>query len=744
MKCPKCAFENPADIIFCGRCGSRLDSVITDPSATQTYIPPVSTLKVGSVLNQRYQIIDELGRGGMGRVYKAMDLEIDEKIAIKVLNPEIYGDKRIIERFRNELKIARKIRHKNVCQMFDLERGEGIYFITMEYVSGDDLKTTIQRLGRISEGKILIIAKQICKGLGEAHARGVVHRDLKPHNIMIDRAGDVRLMDFGIARTQVTEGLTETGAMIGTPEYMSPEQAMGEKIDKRSDIYSFGIILFELATGRTPFKGDTAVSVAMKHKTEIPPEPREFNEHISPKLNDLILKCLEKDREKRFQSVDEILSEIGDIEEGRPSTDKLVPYKPSSVEILRKRLPVFSVLGILVLVILAVITVRLLLPRKERPAAVPEFVLSISSDPEGASVYLGDQFLGLTPLDRPVKSGSHALKLVKEGYQTTEENIEITANANRTFTLYELEEAVKTGVLEVKSAPEKAEVSINEEKKGMTPLRMELEAGTYSLSIAHPGFQITREEILIKAGGHTAKLYILDRKPAAKYALRVTSEPSEAGIYIDGTYVGTTPRNLELSQGTGGMRLQKDGWLAKDLRLNLKAGTNPPKHVLLQPVTFNLSVNSTPPGAKVYWDDQDLGFTPLTGKYPTGTYKLRIVMEGYCTEEASIVLNQDREELFELIPAVKVNLQIKVMPKADVFMDGKMQGEVPPYLTLEVIPGTHIFEFREKDSGKKYAAKLLVEPAEGWELRMYMEDGRLIQRNLDTGEQKVTRLKISN
>jgi len=119
-------------------------------------------------------------------------------------------------------------------------------------------------------------------------------------------------------------------------------------------------------------------------------------------------------------------------------------------------------------------------------------------------------------------------------------------------------------------------------------------------------------------------------------------------------------------------------------------------------------------------------------------------MEGYCTEEASIVLNQDREELFELIPAVKVNLQIKVMPKADVFMDGKMQGEVPPYLTLEVIPGTHIFEFREKDSGKKYAAKLLVEPAEGWELRMYMEDGRLIQRNLDTGEQKVTRLKISN
>jgi serine/threonine protein kinase len=268
MKCPKCSFDNPGNSIFCSRCGSRLEAPTQDPSVTQAYVPPFARLSVGSVVDERYQIIEELGRGGMGRVYKALDVEIDEKIAIKVLNPEISLDAKTIERFRNELKLARKIRHKNVCQMYDLVKASGMYFITMEYVSGEDLKSTVNRLGQLSEGKSLLIAKQICKGLAEAHSRGIVHRDMKPQNVMIDRAGDVRIMDFGIARSQMSAGLTETGAMIGTPEYMSPEQAVGEEIDKRSDIYSLGIILYELSTGRTPFKGDTAVSVALKHKTK--------------------------------------------------------------------------------------------------------------------------------------------------------------------------------------------------------------------------------------------------------------------------------------------------------------------------------------------------------------------------------------------------------------------------------------------------------------------------------------------
>lgn len=203
----------------------------------------------------RYQIIEELGHGGMGIVYKALDTKIGEKIALKLIKPEIGLDKKTIERFNNELKLARKIRHKNVCQMFDLGEEKGAYFITMEYVHGEDLKQLIRKVGRLSAGQAILVAKQVCEGLEEAHRLGVVHRDLKPQNIMVDQEGNARIMDFGIARSLHARGITGAGVMIGMPEYMSPEQVEGKEVDQRSDFYSLGVILYEMVTGRVPFEG---------------------------------------------------------------------------------------------------------------------------------------------------------------------------------------------------------------------------------------------------------------------------------------------------------------------------------------------------------------------------------------------------------------------------------------------------------------------------------------------------------
>ncbi len=290
-KCPECQSDNPGTATFCADCGTQLPS-LEGIEVTETIEVPKEELTTGSMFAYRYQIIEELGKGGMGKVYKANDTKINEKIALKLIKPEVAADKKTIERFSNELKFARKIRHKNVCQMFDLNEEKGTHYITMEYVRGEDLKRLIRKMGQLSVGQVIPIAKQVCEGLAEAHRLGVVHRDLKPQNIMVDEEGNARIMDFGIARSITGKGITGAGVMIGTPEYMSPEQVEGKEIDQRTDICQLGIMLYEMLTGREPFEGDTARTVAVKHKTEKPKEPKEYNGQISEDLNRVILKCL--------------------------------------------------------------------------------------------------------------------------------------------------------------------------------------------------------------------------------------------------------------------------------------------------------------------------------------------------------------------------------------------------------------------------------------------------------------------
>jgi serine/threonine protein kinase len=223
-RCPACRFDNPDTAKFCGECGTALpagqDRI---PSVTETYRAPVRELTTGSTFAGRYQVIEELGHGGMGKVYKVFDTQIKEKVALKVLRPEIALDKDTVERFSNELKLARRISHRNVCRMFDLGKSEGTTFLTMEFVPGEDLKKLIRKMGQIGVGRAVSIAKQVCEGLAEAHHLSVIHRDLKPQNIMVDEDGNARIMDFGIARSLKGKGITGAGVMIGTPDYMSPE-----------------------------------------------------------------------------------------------------------------------------------------------------------------------------------------------------------------------------------------------------------------------------------------------------------------------------------------------------------------------------------------------------------------------------------------------------------------------------------------------------------------------------------------
>jgi serine/threonine protein kinase/Tfp pilus assembly protein PilF len=376
MRCPKCNFDNPSDSGFCSKCGTRImpSSAEVSVSQTETLKTPIKELTTGSTFAGRYQVIEELGHGGMGRVYKVYDTEIKEKIALKLLKPEIGVDQDAIERFRNELKFARKIGHRNVCKMYDLNKEDGAYYLTMEYVHGEDLKRLIKKMGSIPTGKTVSIARQICQGLAEAHSLGIVHRDLKPQNIMVDEGGNAKIMDFGIARSLKLKGITGAGVMIGTPEYMSPEQVEGKETDPRSDIYSLGVILYEMVTGRVPFEGDTPFTIGVKHKTEVPRNPRELNTQIPDDLGRLILRCLAKEKDKRYQTSEAIISDLDKIEKGLPSTERVVPERKTltsreiTVKFSLKKL-LFPGLVIVALVVAAGIMLWRAFPKKEAVSA---------------------------------------------------------------------------------------------------------------------------------------------------------------------------------------------------------------------------------------------------------------------------------------------------------------------------------------------------------------------------------------
>src|SRR5581483_5191831 len=264
----------------------------------------------GTVLGSRYEILRVLGEGGMGAVYQARDRELDRLIALKVIRPELAGNPAILQRFKQELILARHITHKNVVRIYDLGEADGIKFITMEYVDGEDLRTLLKHHGKFSSVEAVRIIEQICRALEAAHAEGVIHRDLKPQNVMRDGQGRIVVMDFGLARSLEEPGMTQTGALVGTLEYMSPEQALGATLDQRSDLFAVGLIFFELLTGRVPYKADTALASLMKRTQERAVPASDIDNSVPKSLSVIVSRCLERDPAHRYQNAHDLLQHL--------------------------------------------------------------------------------------------------------------------------------------------------------------------------------------------------------------------------------------------------------------------------------------------------------------------------------------------------------------------------------------------------------------------------------------------------
>lgn len=268
------------------------------------------------ILGNRYQLQDLIGVGGMAKVYKATDRLLQRDVAIKILKDQYAEDNEFVKKFSNEALSAARLTHVNIVSVYDigedLIEGKKIHYIVMEYVNGETLKDLIDRKKIISNHDIIDYSIQISQALNQAHSSNIVHRDIKPQNILMDRYGLLKVTDFGIARVSTNATITYTSSILGTVHYISPEQAKGKFVDEKSDLYSLGVVMYEMATGKVPFDADNSVGIAVMHIQDEPESPIKLNENLSPRLNDIIMKLLEKDPQKRFKNANELIRALED------------------------------------------------------------------------------------------------------------------------------------------------------------------------------------------------------------------------------------------------------------------------------------------------------------------------------------------------------------------------------------------------------------------------------------------------
>jgi eukaryotic-like serine/threonine-protein kinase len=340
--CRKCMHSSPAGTLVCPICRTQTSPPIEQPTlwldpddVPASNANAKAAVEIGEIVGERYEVLSLLGSGGMGTVYKAYDRELGRAVAIKVVRPEYASHPEMLQRFKQEIILTQQISHKNVIRIFDLGIAPGLLYISMEYIDGQDLAALMAK-GRLPVEETVRIMREVFLALDAAHSEGIVHRDLKPQNILIGTQGKASVMDFGLARSLEQPNVTRAGVLVGTPYYMSPEQAKGESADARSDLFAAGIIFYELLTGVIPFHADTILASLLKRTHETPLEPSRVDQSVPPALSRLVTKCLANNPEQRYQSAADIIPDLDAAMQG----SSLAPTEeipPADVQVLRQK-----------------------------------------------------------------------------------------------------------------------------------------------------------------------------------------------------------------------------------------------------------------------------------------------------------------------------------------------------------------------------------------------------------------------
>ena len=693
MECAVCHFEVAEESTFCSRCGTKFGdtSVLHQYRTTETLQAPSLELSKGQVLSGKYRIIEFVGKGGMGIVYKAEDIRLKRMVALKFLRPEYLIDREAKSRFLLEAQAAAALDHPNICPVYEINDFQNQTYMALPFIQGQSLKDKV-RAGHLDLETTLSIGIQIADGLAEAHKKGIIHRDIKLANVMVSESNTAKIMDFGLAKLMEGTEITTTAKIMGTVAYMSPEQAQGAAVDKRTDIWSLGIVLYEMLIGHTPFetKRDQAIIYCILNET---PKPlRDLNPGIPVAVESIVTRCLQKECAARYPAAEALAADLkrsyGALtakSRERPIFSDLHPPSPKKSVLRRVLIPAGAVGAVALAVVLfglknkkealpgpgaASISSPADVPKSSPPG--PFFIAEIGAD--GRNIRIETR--GVSTIEQGATGflytkkefdadGSKRIiarfvvRAVKDGLPQAEVIERMDAVGAGDYAEMEKE---PRGTLIIRADPAETEIYVDGALKGRTEARLILPPKKYSVVAKKKNFIDRIEEIDLRAKEIVTWTRTLVAKPPPTPLagnLYVDSTPQSAQVFLDdqSSAAGLTPINLTLSPDKKHrVRVALKDYQETTFEVEVKGGQSKEERVSLVPLPVDFKIGSIPSDAEVYFGDQTVpeGRTTLRKSYPAGRYLLRVHKEGFEDLREEVVLSPGT-------PVVK-NYELRPLP----------------------------------------------------------------------------------
>jgi serine/threonine protein kinase len=663
---------------------------------------------------KNFEIKELIATGGMAAIYKAVQVSLDRVVAVKILHGHLAQDKNFITRFEREAKAAANLKHENIVNIIDYGEAEDVYFIAMEYVEGKSLKDLINSMKFVPHDIALAIAHEISQGLNHAHKKGVVHRDIKPANILISYDGMVKIADFGLAQAQDLTSITITGSIVGTPAYMSPEQAAGKKVDHRTDIFSSGVVIYEMITGVKPFRGENYSSVIHEILTVKPPKPADANPVITREVNDIIEKMLEKDIDKRYQHISEVCEDISSY-----SRRKNIEISRNSIgEFINKPAEYFEDLA---------------QERKKKHFARGLYFMTMGYKKIDDAINEFSKVLHFDPEHSQAKMHVSELKAKKEkAVQVKEKKAKVPARKNIlvpvgiivgilivaivVFAFYKRRqkkllypEKMKIfGVANIKSIPGNASIYLDNKNLGLlTPALIDsLSVGKHKIELQKPGYKSYIDKFEVKKGDTISLSALLIKKttaPAPIYgSINIKSIPSGASVIFDNVNKGLkTPCTIDnIKEGLHKIKIVKKGYepietsrnVSSEKTVQVSVTLKQIKEKVIQEKRFSYIKINVNPWAKIYIDNRYIETTPIAKplKVRSGTHIVKLENPNFKTWQRKIDLSPGKTVTLDVkLEPIEGFLKLTVKPWADIYIDGKFYETTPIANPIKLSAGKH-------------------------------------------------------